>query len=648
VCNFVSGAMADIFCRPSVGFDDICTGGGCIIPRTEHRAITVHQLGALVAHVCRRCELEEWISTTPVDPQPLRAEAVTLYDLVHYVVRPFTQARRCSYVEMVASESQAPTWFVSHWWGEPVASFLRCIGHHAEVRGLATDAAYWVCAYANNQHQIQSEVSVNPEDTSFFRAIQLSVGVLLILDESATTFSRIWCCFEVSTALAVRTGSGSRLMLDICTMSSTSARLLTQGVVELDKGSWRRKAKREADFPLEVLRLGLHVKVQNASASVEADKVHILNSLAKVPPHELDKAPAVDHPTYTAVNRRIAAICALACWRGAVDRGVDIGIGADFSLASALRDDARCEAVDLSFAECNQFGDIELQVLAQALPACLKHLSLDCVATTLTDIESLSRRLGDLVDLSDVRLYFSRCQKLSTASVELLGARVGQLPVLNHLELWFKGCSQLTSADQLGEALMHLTKLSHLVLDLSGCRKLAGETISALCRGLAGPKQLRHLVLFFGGCSMLADVDALGASLGKLTSLSEFRLGASFCSELTSLDGLSSGLIGLQDLEVFRLDAERCPRLHDVGIVGTSLASLARLRRVTLVLDERVAVASTDALAACFRSLESLGELHLMLEAESGQPRSAQREFSSAEGFLQANLPTRSQRCNGD
>ena len=36
----------------------------------------------------------------------------------------------------------------------------------------------------------------DPKDTSFFKAILLSVGILLVLDKDATPFSRIWCCYE--------------------------------------------------------------------------------------------------------------------------------------------------------------------------------------------------------------------------------------------------------------------------------------------------------------------------------------------------------------------------------------------------------------------------------------------------------------------
>ena len=50
--------------------------------------------------------------------------------------------------------------------------------------------AYWVCAYANNQHQLENEICNNPRKTSFYRAIQLCAGVLLVLDENATPFTR--------------------------------------------------------------------------------------------------------------------------------------------------------------------------------------------------------------------------------------------------------------------------------------------------------------------------------------------------------------------------------------------------------------------------------------------------------------------------
>ena len=80
--------------------------------------------------------------------------------------------------------------FVSHAWLEPVCKFVACLKCHASLRQLPDQTAYWVCAYANNQHQLENEICNNPRKTSFYRAIQLCAGVLLVLDENATPFTR--------------------------------------------------------------------------------------------------------------------------------------------------------------------------------------------------------------------------------------------------------------------------------------------------------------------------------------------------------------------------------------------------------------------------------------------------------------------------
>ena len=43
---------------------------------------------------------------------------------------------------------------------------------------------------------MEEDIKKNPRSTSFFRAMQMSQGVLLVLDSCATPFERIWCAFE--------------------------------------------------------------------------------------------------------------------------------------------------------------------------------------------------------------------------------------------------------------------------------------------------------------------------------------------------------------------------------------------------------------------------------------------------------------------
>ena len=98
-------------------------------------------------------------------------------------------------------DAQMPAWFVSHAWIEPIRLFLMCLRRHALLRELERLEAYWVCAYANNQHTLDLAISRNPRKTSFYKAMQLCRGVLLVLDSEATPFTRIWCCFEESIAV---------------------------------------------------------------------------------------------------------------------------------------------------------------------------------------------------------------------------------------------------------------------------------------------------------------------------------------------------------------------------------------------------------------------------------------------------------------
>ena len=95
-------------------------------------------------------------SGSPNFEQPLELQTFNLYHTSHWVIEPATLRYRCSFVELVAkdAETQFPCWFVSHAWQEAVCRFVACLRQHAELRN-AVGLAYWVCAYANNQHKLQ-------------------------------------------------------------------------------------------------------------------------------------------------------------------------------------------------------------------------------------------------------------------------------------------------------------------------------------------------------------------------------------------------------------------------------------------------------------------------------------------------------------
>ena len=83
----------------------------------------------------------------------------------------------------------------SHWWGEPIVSFVNCCQRHAHLRHLEdSEATYWVCGYANRQHELELEIGADDiMASSFYRALQVASGLLLILDKEAKPFSRTGC-----------------------------------------------------------------------------------------------------------------------------------------------------------------------------------------------------------------------------------------------------------------------------------------------------------------------------------------------------------------------------------------------------------------------------------------------------------------------
>ena len=164
------------------------TPAGCTIPDTALRAISLNQLDRVLAHTIGRVEKAPWKVTKYIDGAKIddymlsEPEEVTLYDLNSNVVVLATVERQCSMVELLASDAQSPDFFVSHWWGEPVILFLKCLRQHSRDHGLESkkgwyegekwdpdsrDAEhkkephpgylgersplYWICVHANNR-----------------------------------------------------------------------------------------------------------------------------------------------------------------------------------------------------------------------------------------------------------------------------------------------------------------------------------------------------------------------------------------------------------------------------------------------------------------------------------------------------------------
>ena len=139
----------------------------------EQRGISLRQLRLVVSEMDKRCENEGWVSVIDAKRgERLTPKTVTLYDLCDHMIVPDTCQRSCSYVELIADRKQPPDWYVSHWWGEYVHRLLDCLSTHAEDEGLGEDVVYWVCAFANRQHD-QGEMGFTMlEDSPCMRVLR--------------------------------------------------------------------------------------------------------------------------------------------------------------------------------------------------------------------------------------------------------------------------------------------------------------------------------------------------------------------------------------------------------------------------------------------------------------------------------------------
>ena len=199
--------------------------------------------------------------------------------------------------------------FVSHWWGTPFFDALRMLKLHAKHRGLSeTDNYYWICTFANNQHNI--ELDINDMDylkTPFARALLSGVceGTVMLLDEArATPFSRMWCVFElyITTVVSRHRFKLRGLLFDIATiiparecknalgeLNQRCAGILLEKSEFNSNGEIKDDACRKdvlwtdhvggssrAWFPARVTKLGFLVDVREGQASMDGDRKWIL------------------------------------------------------------------------------------------------------------------------------------------------------------------------------------------------------------------------------------------------------------------------------------------------------------------------------------------------------------------------------------
>ncbi|CAE8627837.1 unnamed protein product [Polarella glacialis] len=627
------------------------------IQKVEERGISHEQLVRVETFAATHCP--SWHDIRAAE-DTLSMDTLNLYQLTPWCIKPATNERNCSMVELFSDSPCLPTNFCSHWWGEPLRDFVACIGRHCAVRQLCFRSTfYWICAYANRQHALSEELNDDPKQTSFYKAMCLADCLLLILDNvgPAMPFTRVWCAYELFMALIDEDRKKKPLLLDTVAHTKAGTFVLTDGFTDAeakvrDAGfpaeAEACKSLRELCFPIHVLEKGMNLSLQEAQASEEADRRHILNSVVGKQLHELDEAPPLEHANYTEVNAQLGSRFAVACFEPAFKKGSP---SLRLSVARALQADPwRRQLVlnidnipkerqaaafgvcvaglpanlqDLSLIWKSFAADSNLAALAEKLPISLHQLRLDftdngrlegldftdsgCSQISDAGVAALAGRLP--ISLQQLQLYFVMCEQISDAGVAALAEK---LPIsLHQLQLEFHGCQQISDAAVAALAEKLPISLHQLELNFDGCQQISDAAVAALAEKL--PISLQDLQLDFSCCNQISDAGVAALAEKLPISLQQLHLDFS-CRQISDagVAALAEKLpISLQDLQ---LDFSHCNQISDAGVAA--LAEKLPISLHQLQLDFRRCEQISDAgVAALAEKLPiSLQDLHLNLE----------------------------------
>lgn len=554
-------------------FGNLCIGG-CVVVGAENRAITIDQLTVVHAHMCGRCDE----LTSSFTGKQLTEDGYNLYDANTHAILPATRPRQCSLVELVARGTQPPDFFVSHWWGEAVFCFLACLRKHELDRNLRQASrgsegtyvpAYWVCAYANNQHQLAEAVTADPRETSFFKALQVARGAVSLVDDAATCFSRIWCGFEVYEALAA--APRDDFLYDVYTHRNHTREYWTLdgsdmydekvfeavGLVDgfADSGGddvgfkedARDKGLREGFFPLGIIRKGAATELQCGQASMEVDRKHILNVIAERMA-DLEATPPDQCAQYDKVNAILRGRMAASVLERALD---PVGEGA--------RADEAALHLDEFLAA---FDDSDLKKLSV-------HERMTC-----SFWEQLRAKLPCLTELN-----FTSCAGLEAVRGIL------ELPALKRLNL-SESMLSLEGARDLGQEISKHPALQRL--DLAHC-ELPSSSLRGIVYGLCFSPMLKTVNLMGSNVTDTDTMEDLGGVLKQNKTLASLSLSINFTpgliylfqgvaenpdSALQSLD-LTCASLGEEDAAAMEWMLDKSPSLKSLSLCALETANEA-------------------------------------------------------------------------
>jgi hypothetical protein len=316
-----------------------------------------------------------------------------------------------------------------------VAKFIACLEQFiADHKHLCFDehTPVWVCAYANNQHDVGAELSGSVLTSSFVRAIYMSDGTLTIADANGTVLTRAWCALEVYVSVEQR---GAAYLHNIYTAGAfedlsgkpVGAMGLVSGFakpdINVDEGGGVPffKALREKQFPALLVAKAERFDLQLAEASQEADKAAIMEAVG-ADARALNATLQVRFSIgllpqmLEGGDPRLASFC--TALKASVLRALSLYSNRERVSAEAVRqvsDALPPSLVDLRAAD---IGNGAIGGVARLLArGQLQHLQLSNCTLWAADASVLAAALGERgVGLRELNLQCARCWLLAASS----------------------------------------------------------------------------------------------------------------------------------------------------------------------------------------------------------------------------------------
>ncbi|CAL1139216.1 unnamed protein product [Cladocopium goreaui] len=184
----------------------------------------------------------------------------TTYYVVHNIILPLTEPYKLSYAEVAGPSQSQSRWFVSHYWGTPLAHLVASVERHAQ--DFPEKHPYWICTFSNNQWAVSEELGETYHESSFYQALRScgTLGTVMVFDEEAMPLTRSWCLFELLQTV---------LLQDI---SHDFKGLMLLGIMNTGKGS--------LDLAMNVSKKLAVLDLEAAQASMQSDK-DMIDSLVR-------------------------------------------------------------------------------------------------------------------------------------------------------------------------------------------------------------------------------------------------------------------------------------------------------------------------------------------------------------------------------